>query len=232
MSPAFEAATHTTVPTVNTAAFAPRSVQPNNRKTPAVPANVINAIADVGFRWSPAAIVISPTQFAALGKPAGYHTRMEGWEGRNLFTNADLRGLVKFQRRQRSDAGEVALSRKEAQLISGLIAAIETGVTARFAGKALFEKKAAMINAVVSAAMLDMDFATSVSVAGSAGHSSKAITISLPSRRWKASMSVMPRSADTQRARLVFMVEAMPVSSKGLTPGLPIDVMPLKAAAK
>jgi hypothetical protein len=48
------------------------------------------------------------------------------------------------------------------QLISGLIAAIETGVTARFAGKALFEKKAAMINAVVSAAMLDMDFATSV----------------------------------------------------------------------
>ena len=34
------------------------------------------------------------------------------------------------------------------------------------------------------------------------------------------------------RERMVFMVEAMPVSSKGLTPGLPIDVMPLKAAAK
>ena len=48
------------------------------------------------------------------------------------------------------------------QLISGLVAAIETGITARFASKSLFEKKAAIIDAVVGAAMLDMDFATSV----------------------------------------------------------------------
>lgn len=48
------------------------------------------------------------------------------------------------------------------QLISGLVAAIETGITARFAGKGLFEKKAAIIDAVVGAALLDMDFATSV----------------------------------------------------------------------
>lgn len=48
------------------------------------------------------------------------------------------------------------------QLISGVIAAIETGVTARFGGRALLEKKAAIIDAVVGAAMLDMDFAVSV----------------------------------------------------------------------
>jgi HlyD family secretion protein len=34
------------------------------------------------------------------------------------------------------------------------------------------------------------------------------------------------------RERMVFMVEALPLSSRGLTPGQPIDVMPLKAAGK
>ncbi|HOZ26507.1 MAG TPA: HlyD family efflux transporter periplasmic adaptor subunit [Hyphomonadaceae bacterium] len=34
------------------------------------------------------------------------------------------------------------------------------------------------------------------------------------------------------RERMVFLVEAVPASSKGLTPGQPIDVTPLKAAAK
>lgn len=34
------------------------------------------------------------------------------------------------------------------------------------------------------------------------------------------------------RERMVFMVEASPVSSRGLTPGQPVDVMPLKATAK
>jgi HlyD family secretion protein len=34
------------------------------------------------------------------------------------------------------------------------------------------------------------------------------------------------------RDRMVFLVEAMPTSPKGLTPGQPIDVVPLKAAAK
>ncbi len=48
------------------------------------------------------------------------------------------------------------------RIISGLIHAIETGITARFASRALFEKKAAIIDAVVGAAMLDMDFAISV----------------------------------------------------------------------
>lgn len=48
------------------------------------------------------------------------------------------------------------------QLISGLIATIETGITARFASKSLFAKKAAIIDAVVGAALLDMDFATSI----------------------------------------------------------------------
>lgn len=34
------------------------------------------------------------------------------------------------------------------------------------------------------------------------------------------------------RDRMVFLVEALPTTSKGLTPGQPIDVAPLKAAAK
>jgi HlyD family secretion protein len=33
------------------------------------------------------------------------------------------------------------------------------------------------------------------------------------------------------RERMVFMVEALPINAKGLTPGQPIDVLPLKAAA-
>ena len=48
------------------------------------------------------------------------------------------------------------------QIISGLIRRIETEITARFAGTALFEKKAALIDAVLSAALLDMDFAIAV----------------------------------------------------------------------
>lgn len=48
------------------------------------------------------------------------------------------------------------------RIISGLIAHIETTVAARFGGKAQTARKAAMIDAVVSAAMLDMDFAISV----------------------------------------------------------------------
>jgi hypothetical protein len=31
---------------------------------------------------------------------------------------------------------------------------------------------------------------------------------------------------------MVFLVEALPATPKGLTPGQPIDVLPLKAAAK
>ncbi|MFT3722266.1 MAG: HlyD family efflux transporter periplasmic adaptor subunit [Hyphomonadaceae bacterium] len=34
------------------------------------------------------------------------------------------------------------------------------------------------------------------------------------------------------RERMVFLVEALPVSSKGLTPGQPVDVIPLKATGK
>ncbi|EKS27617.1 globin-coupled sensor protein [Afipia felis] len=48
------------------------------------------------------------------------------------------------------------------RIISGLIAHIETTITARFGGKSQTARKAAMIDAVVSAAMLDMDFAISV----------------------------------------------------------------------
>lgn len=60
--------------------------------------------ANVGGLWTfDSGIGSSLGPAPALGKPAGYHTRMEGWEGRNLFTNADLRGLVRFQRRQRSE---------------------------------------------------------------------------------------------------------------------------------
>jgi methyl-accepting chemotaxis protein len=48
------------------------------------------------------------------------------------------------------------------QLISGLICRIETDITTRFAGPALFKKKATLIDAVLSAALLDMDFAIDV----------------------------------------------------------------------
>ena len=48
------------------------------------------------------------------------------------------------------------------RIISGLVSHIETTMTSRFAGSALYQKKAAIIDAVVSAAMLDMDFAISV----------------------------------------------------------------------
>lgn len=48
------------------------------------------------------------------------------------------------------------------RIVSGLIRAIETGITARFASRALFEKKATIMDAIVGAAMLDMDFAISV----------------------------------------------------------------------
>jgi methyl-accepting chemotaxis protein len=48
------------------------------------------------------------------------------------------------------------------RIISGLVHHVETSITSRFAGRALFEKKAAIIDAVVGAAMLDMDFAISV----------------------------------------------------------------------
>lgn len=48
------------------------------------------------------------------------------------------------------------------RIISGLVHHVETSVTSRFAGRALFEKKAVIIDAVISAAMLDMDFAISV----------------------------------------------------------------------
>ncbi len=48
------------------------------------------------------------------------------------------------------------------QLISGLNCRIETDITTRFAGPALFKKKATLIDAVLSAALLDMDFAIDV----------------------------------------------------------------------
>jgi methyl-accepting chemotaxis protein len=48
------------------------------------------------------------------------------------------------------------------RIVSGIIRHIETSMTARFPSKSMYEKKAAMINAFVSAAMLDMDFAISV----------------------------------------------------------------------
>jgi methyl-accepting chemotaxis protein len=48
------------------------------------------------------------------------------------------------------------------KIISGLITHIETTMTSRFAGRALYEKKAKIIDAVVGAALLDMDFAISV----------------------------------------------------------------------
>ncbi len=34
------------------------------------------------------------------------------------------------------------------------------------------------------------------------------------------------------RDRMVFLVEALPTNGQGLTPGQPIDVVPLKAAQK
>lgn len=48
------------------------------------------------------------------------------------------------------------------RIISGLIGHIERGITSHFATRALFERKAAIIDAIVSAALLDMDFAISV----------------------------------------------------------------------
>src|SRR5262245_28552066 len=58
MSPAFDAATQTTVPTVSTAACAATPFQPSATKMPAVPASVISAIAEVGFDDTP----ITPTR--------------------------------------------------------------------------------------------------------------------------------------------------------------------------
>ena len=58
MSPAFDAATHTTVPTVSTAPIAAVPVQPSARKIAAVLAIVISAIADTGLDDTP----IRPTR--------------------------------------------------------------------------------------------------------------------------------------------------------------------------
>src|SRR5216684_1569914 len=57
MSPAFEAAIQTTVPTVRMAARADGSVQPHITKTTEAPSNVTSVIAEVGFDDTP----ISPT---------------------------------------------------------------------------------------------------------------------------------------------------------------------------
>jgi hypothetical protein len=57
MSPAFEAATHTTVPTVSMAARAEASVQPRARNTTLTPSSVTSAIPDVGLEETP----MSPT---------------------------------------------------------------------------------------------------------------------------------------------------------------------------
>ncbi len=48
------------------------------------------------------------------------------------------------------------------KLLAGVIRRIELGVTSRWPGKALYEKKAAMIEALVTAVLLDMDFVISV----------------------------------------------------------------------
>ncbi|MBY0382471.1 MAG: globin-coupled sensor protein [Xanthobacteraceae bacterium] len=48
------------------------------------------------------------------------------------------------------------------RIVSGMICHIETSMTSRFAGQSLYIKKAAIIDAIVGAAMLDMDFAISV----------------------------------------------------------------------
>src|SRR6185503_4768035 len=57
MSPAFDAATQTTVPTVRIAARADGSVHPSSTKTTDTPSNATIVIADVGFDETP----ISPT---------------------------------------------------------------------------------------------------------------------------------------------------------------------------
>lgn len=48
------------------------------------------------------------------------------------------------------------------RIIDGIVRHIETTVTSRFPTQAMYEKKARMINALISAALLDMDFAISV----------------------------------------------------------------------
>ena len=53
MSPAFEAAIATTVPTVSTAARAPGSTQPAATNTDAVPISVTSAMPDVGCELTP-----------------------------------------------------------------------------------------------------------------------------------------------------------------------------------
>jgi len=53
MSPAFEAATATMVPTVSTAARAPGSVQPAAAKTAATPSSVTSVIPENGLRGDP-----------------------------------------------------------------------------------------------------------------------------------------------------------------------------------
>src|SRR6185503_15164200 len=58
MSPAFEAAMQTTVPTVRIAARAEGSVQPQATKTIETPRSVTSVIADVGFDETP----MSPTK--------------------------------------------------------------------------------------------------------------------------------------------------------------------------
>src|SRR4030081_345969 len=57
MSPAFDAAIQTTVPTVRIAARAEGSVQPHNTKTTDAPRSVTSVIAEVGFDETP----IKPT---------------------------------------------------------------------------------------------------------------------------------------------------------------------------
>src|SRR5712691_1037282 len=57
MSPAFDAATHTTVPTVRIAARADGSVHPRSTNTAETPRRVTSVIAEVGFDETP----ISPT---------------------------------------------------------------------------------------------------------------------------------------------------------------------------
>src|SRR5205814_6754985 len=57
MSPAFDAATQTTVPTVRIAARADGSCQPHNTKITETPSSVTSVIAEVGFDDTP----INPT---------------------------------------------------------------------------------------------------------------------------------------------------------------------------
>lgn len=48
------------------------------------------------------------------------------------------------------------------RIINGLVHHIETSITSRFPARAMYEKKAEMINALTRAALLDMDFVISV----------------------------------------------------------------------